>query len=38
MIASVTDVSKTLKKFKKNQIKLPLSLLVNLNVSARQTD
>ena len=34
MIASVTDVSKTLK----NQIRLPLSLLVYLNVFARQTD
>ena len=34
MIASVADVNKTLK----NQVRLPLSLLVNLNVFARQTD
>ena len=34
MIASVTDVSKTIK----NQIRLPLSQLKNLNVFARQTD
>ena len=34
MIASVTDVSKTLK----NQIRLPLSKLVYLDIFARQTD
>ena len=34
MIASVTDVTKTLK----NQIRFSLSLLVILNVFARQTD
>ena len=34
MIASVTDVNKLLK----NQVRLLLSLLVNLNVFARQTD